>query len=146
MIVELVDCRRPLRVIFSWWTAPSGGPTNYSMMNVTLDCPWAFKVTSTISGSFATELLAFIQAIARRDGDWHDAHSIQTPDGDLVISCFECVRQHIAVEVSLDSSWDDPEWTVQLRLDVASDNWRHFANQFEAFVVESRAEGPGSAI
>jgi hypothetical protein len=123
-------------VIFAWWTSRSGGEPNYSMINVTLDCPWAFKVTSVMDGSFAKELLLFIQEIDAREGEWKDARILKTPDEDFVISCFECWKREISVEVSLDSAWDDPEWTVQVRFDVDVERWHDFAIQFEEFFSE----------
>lgn len=133
----LCDSRRSMRVLFEWWVSQSSGRTNYSNFNVTLDCPWAFKVSSIMEGSFAKELLSFIQKIDEAQGDWQDPHCLKTPDEDFVLTCFECFHQELSVEVSLDSSWDDPEWTVQLRLNVPKQEWHNFVTQFESLLSES---------
>lgn len=130
------DSQRPLRAIFAWWTWPQGGSPNYSTMNVTLECPWAFRVSSCVDGIFSKELLQFLQLVDAIQGDWQDPRSVRTPDENLVLTCFECWRGEISIEVSLDSAWDDPEWTVQVRMRVAKDKWHEFAVQFGAFVAE----------
>lgn len=108
------------------------------MIKVTLDCPWAFRVSSVIDGSITKSLLQFIREIDVLKGGWKDARIFKTPDEDLVISCFECWQGEVSMEVSLDSAWDDPEWTVQLRLNVGTDKWHDFAVDYNRFVTSDR--------
>jgi|GEM_PF-4463291 len=88
-----------------------------------------------MDGAFAKNLLGFIQAIDAREGEWQYHQILKTPAEDFVLTCFECWKNQISVEVSLDAAWEDPEWTVQLRFTVEKERWHDFAIRFGQFAT-----------
>ncbi len=140
---EIRAADQPERVVFSWWALgekTSWGQPIVPLVEVTLDCPGAFRVKATVSNpGIGPPLLEFLEAVGALSGDWDGERTFRTPDGNLVITCFWCYRGRIFLEVSLDADTQDPVWTVQLRLRVEQDRWAGMVEQFRRFFAAAQA-------
>ncbi len=133
---ELHDCEGPERVYFSWWGLED--PWVTPLVQVTLDCPYAFKVTAEVGdASMEGPLIRFIEEVASLEGGWEGERAF-SQDEQFVITYLGCYRGEIAILVSLDSDRYEPIWTVRLRLCVAAAEWAQMVGRLRCFFAAGR--------
>ena len=131
---ELSDAKGPERVAFSWWGLETARVL--PLVQVTLDCPYAFTVTAIVGdGSLEVPLIRYFEEIAALEEDWEGERVFQQHEC-LVLTCRGRYRGGFDLEISLDADMHDPRWSVQLRLFVPATEWNAMGDRLRAFFSE----------
>ena len=89
--------------------------------------------------------LRFFEELARHKNGWEGERKVASREGQLAITCRyegKLYRPEISMDVScaLDDPSFDPDWTVQLHLDVDPESVEHLAAQARAVFADTIAE------
>lgn len=112
LLIELNDSKSENRVLLRIPDKKTEDP-----VEITLDCPRTFTVTRHFECIYV-EIAEFTEEVSELKEDWQGMTSFASLNDDLVIKCTLCQRGVASLEFCLDSSGDDPDWSVALRIEI----------------------------
>jgi hypothetical protein len=136
---ELRDATRPICARFSWWGIDL--PRTMPLMEVTLEFRNSIRATAIVENPrIADPLLRFLSEVGTLPDNWDGEKRFLSSDENLRISCCQCRRGMIYLDVSLDADREDPIWTVELRMEIRQSAWPEIIRQFRNYFAAVEGE------
>lgn len=129
------------RMILAWrdpGRVTPGGRLLTPAYDITLEFAGQINAAAGLRTDITGPLLRFFEDLAALEGDWNEERRLSDADRQFSITCLDCYRGEVRLDVSLAADSQDPAWTVELSLWVPQDGLPEIVANLRRFIASAQ--------